>query len=51
MNKDQVAGVVKKAAGKVQQKTGELVGSSEQQAKGLAKQVTGKAQETYGNAK
>ncbi|HET7794876.1 MAG TPA: CsbD family protein [Rhizobacter sp.] len=51
MNKDQVKGAVKDAAGKVQRKTGEVIGSEEQQAKGLAKQVEGKAQKTYGDAK
>ena len=44
MNKDQVKGVIKEAAGKVQQKTGELLGSADQQAKGLAKKGQGKAQ-------
>jgi len=51
MNKDQVKGAVKDAAGKVQEKTGEVVGSSEQQAKGLAKQVEGKAQKAVGDVK
>ena len=51
MNKDQVKGAVKDAAGKVQQKTGEVIGSTEQQAKGLAKQVDGKAQTAYGDVK
>jgi uncharacterized protein YjbJ (UPF0337 family) len=51
MNKDQVKGAVKDAAGKVQQKTGEVIGSTEQQAKGLAKQVEGKTQKNYGDAK
>ncbi|NLD68311.1 MAG: CsbD family protein [Limnobacter sp.] len=51
MNKDQVKGAVKDTAGKVQQKTGEAVGSQEQQAKGLAKQGEGKAQKTVGDAK
>ena len=50
MNKDQVAGAVKNAAGKVQQKTGEVIGSTKQQAKGIAKQVTGKVQQSVGNA-
>jgi uncharacterized protein YjbJ (UPF0337 family) len=35
----------------VQQKTGEVIGSTEQQAKGLAKQVEGKTQKNYGDAK
>ena len=51
MNKDQGKGAVKDAAGKVQQKTGEVIGSTEQQAKGLAKQVDGKAQKAYGDVK
>jgi uncharacterized protein YjbJ (UPF0337 family) len=51
MNKDQVKGATKDAAGKVQQKTGEVIGSTEQQAKGLAKQVEGKTQKNYGDAK
>jgi len=51
MNKDQVKGAVKEAAGKVQQKTGEMTGSASQQVKGVAKQVEGKAQKAYGDAK
>ncbi len=51
MNKDQVKGAIKDAAGKVQEKTGEVIGSSEQQVKGLAKQVEGKVQKQVGNAK
>jgi uncharacterized protein YjbJ (UPF0337 family) len=51
MNKDQVSGTVKDAAGKVQQKIGQAVGSEKQQAKGLGKQVEGKVQKAFGNAK
>ncbi len=51
MNKDQVKGAVKDAAGKVQEKTGEIIGSKEQQAKGLAKQVEGKTQKSVGDVK
>jgi uncharacterized protein YjbJ (UPF0337 family) len=51
MNKDQVKGAVKDAAGKVQRKTGEAIGSPKQEAKGAAKQVEGKAQKTLGNAR
>jgi uncharacterized protein YjbJ (UPF0337 family) len=51
MNKDQVQGSVKDAAGKVQRKIGEAVGSEKQQAKGLGKQMEGKAQKAVGNAK
>jgi uncharacterized protein YjbJ (UPF0337 family) len=42
---------VKDAAGKVQSKTGEIIGSPEQQAKGMAKQAEGKSQKKVGNAK
>lgn len=51
MNKDQVKGATKDAAGKVQEKTGELIGSKEQQAKGLQKQAEGTVQKNYGDAK
>ena len=51
MNKDQVKGAAKDAAGKMQEKAGEAVGSDKQQAKGLVKQVEGKVQKAYGDAK
>lgn len=51
MNKDQIKGAVKDAAGKVQQKAGELIDSPEQQAKGIAKQVEGKTQKKVGDVK
>ncbi len=51
MNKDQIEGTVKNAAGKMQQKVGEAVGSDKQQVKGLEKQIAGKAQEAVGNFK
>jgi len=51
MNKDQVKGAIKDAAGTVQQKTGEMVGSQSQQAKGVAKQVEGTAQKKVGDVK
>ena len=51
MNKDQVKGAVKDAAGKAQEKVGEAIGSTEQRAKGLAKQVEGKAEKKLGDAK
>lgn len=51
MNKDQVKGAAKDAAGKVQQKAGDLVGSREHEAKGLAKQAEGKTQKAVGDAK
>jgi uncharacterized protein YjbJ (UPF0337 family) len=49
MNNDQVKGAAKDAAGKVQQKTGEAIGSPEQHAKGLAKQAAGKTQQAAGD--
>ena len=51
MNKDQVKGAVKDAAGKVQEKTGQVIGSTKQRAKGLAKEVEGKTQKSVGDAK
>ena len=51
MNKDQVKGATKEAAGKVQEAAGKLVNSKEQQAKGLGKQVAGNVQKNYGDAK
>lgn len=51
MNKNQVEGAIKDAAGKVQEKFGEVVGSKEQQAKGIAKQVEGKAEKAAGDVK
>ncbi len=51
MNKDQVKGASKEAAGKVQEKAGELFNSKEQQAKGMAKQVEGNVQKNVGDAK
>jgi uncharacterized protein YjbJ (UPF0337 family) len=51
MNTDQVKGAVKEAAGKVQQKAGQLLGSKEQQARGLKRQMEGHIQKTAGNVK
>ena len=51
MNKDQVKGVAKEIAGKVQQNAGKLVGSKTQQAKGIGKQISGEAEKKYGDAK
>lgn len=51
MNKDQIKGGLKEAAGKVQEKAGEFVGSKSQKAKGLTKEVEGKAQKGVGDAK
>jgi uncharacterized protein YjbJ (UPF0337 family) len=51
MNKDQVEGTLKDAAGKLQQKTGELIGSTDQQGKGLVNQIKGKTQKLVGDVK
>jgi len=51
MNKEQVKGTVKDLAGKVQEEVGKLVGSKEQEAKGLGKQIAGKAEKAYGDVK
>jgi uncharacterized protein YjbJ (UPF0337 family) len=51
MNKNQVTGAIKDIAGKVQKVTGKLIGSKSQQAKGLSKQIAGKTEKNYGNAK
>jgi uncharacterized protein YjbJ (UPF0337 family) len=51
MNKDQVKGAVKDAAGKVQEKVGQATGDRDQEAKGAGKQVEGKAQKIVGDVK
>ena len=51
MNKDQIKGKATDIAGKAQEKLGVIGGSGEQQAKGLAKQVKGKLQKGFGDAK
>ena len=51
MNKDQVKGSIKDAAGKLQQATGKAIGSADQQRKGIVKQVEGQTQKAVGNVK
>ena len=51
MNKDQVKGSIKEVVGKVQKKTGQVIGSTEQELKGIKKQVEGKTQKTVGDVK
>jgi uncharacterized protein YjbJ (UPF0337 family) len=51
MNKDQVQGTMKDVGGKVQEKTGELVGSEKQQVKGMKNQAEGKIQKGVGDTK
>jgi uncharacterized protein YjbJ (UPF0337 family) len=49
MNRDQVKGTAKDVAGKVQEKVGQVTGSTSQQVKGVAKQVEGKVQKGVGD--
>jgi uncharacterized protein YjbJ (UPF0337 family) len=49
MNKDQVKGKVKEVAGEVQEHTGKAIGSAEQEAKGHAREMEGKAQKAAGD--
>ena len=49
MNKNQVNGAVKNAAGKAQQKVGEVIGNTSQQVKGVAKQIEGTVQKGAGD--
>ena len=51
INKDQVEGRVKEAAGKVQQTAGKVMGSTKQQVQGAVNEAAGKAQATYGDVK
>ena len=51
MNRDQVKGVAKYVAGKVQEKAGNLTGSAEHVVRGLTRQVAGKAQKGRGDVK
>lgn len=51
MNKDQIKGRIKEAAGETQEQFGKLVGSKEQEAKGHAREFEGKAQKNVGDAR
>ena len=51
MNRDQVKGGIKDAAGRVQEGVGRTTGNGSQQTKGAGKQVAGKVQKTIGNVK
>jgi len=48
MDENRVEGTVKKAAGKVGQGVGRLTGDAEIQAKGIANEISGSAQDLYG---
>lgn len=51
MNKQQVKGAAKEAAGKIQRKAGTAASSREHEIKGGARELAGKAQRAYGDAK
>jgi uncharacterized protein YjbJ (UPF0337 family) len=48
MDENRVEGTVRKAAGKVQEGLGRLTGDAEIQAKGMANETRGSAQDQYG---
>jgi uncharacterized protein YjbJ (UPF0337 family) len=49
MNRDQIKGRMKEAAGTLQQKAGKAVESPSHQIKGMAKRAAGKVQKTAGD--
>ena len=51
MNKDQVAGRVEDAKGKIKEAAGKVTGSEKLESEGLADQAAGKVQSSYGDAK
>jgi uncharacterized protein YjbJ (UPF0337 family) len=51
MNKHQVSGAAKEAAGKAQKKLGKATANGTMAIKGAAKEMAGKAQKSFGNAK
>jgi uncharacterized protein YjbJ (UPF0337 family) len=51
MNKDQVQGKGKDLAGRIERQAGEWTGDKEKQVHGALKQVEGKLQNVWGNAK
>jgi len=51
MNKDQVQGKGKDIAGRIERQAGEWTGDKEKQVHGALKQVEGKLQNAWGNAK
>jgi uncharacterized protein YjbJ (UPF0337 family) len=51
MNKDQIKGSAKEAAGKVQKNVGKATANGTQVVKGAAREIAGKAQKAYGDAK
>lgn len=51
MNKDQIKGTIKDAAGKVQTTTAKVFGNTGQQIKGIKKQAEGRVQKAVGDMK
>ncbi|MGQ2996833.1 MULTISPECIES: CsbD family protein [Variovorax] len=51
MNKDQVAGRVDQAKGKLKEVAGKVVGNEKLEGEGIADQAAGKVQSTYGDVK
>ena len=51
MNKDQVKGAAKEAAGKIRKGLGKATGNGTEQVKGAATELAGKVQKSYGDAK
>lgn len=51
MNKDQIKGTARQAAGKVQEQAGKMAGNRSQEIKGAGKQAAGSVQKGYGDAK
>lgn len=51
MNRDQVKGRVKEAAGKVEKIVGRAVDSPKTEAKGIAKEIAGKVQKAVGDVR
>ena len=49
MNKHQVKGSIKEAAGAVQRQAGKLTGSKKQEIKGVAREQAGKVEKTTGD--
>lgn len=51
MNKDRVKGTIDEVAGSAKQKAGEWTGDSQLQVEGIAQQVKGKLENTWGKVK
>ncbi len=51
MNKDRVKGTIDEAVGSAKRKAGELAGSTQLQAEGIAQQLKGKLENAWGQAK